>query len=954
MSDLSGQPLGDYTLRRQIGVGEHGAVYEAASSDGRTLALKVFDERVAGAPGFAQSLAQRAAAFKVIGHEAVAPVEAYGAGDPCYLVTSYLPTSLGTLLRRRKSDERTWPLANALAAMRRAAEGLAQAHGQGVLHLNLKPSNLRFGADDAAPNTLQLVDFSIQPLTAEELQSGRVSPATLSYAIAPELWLDQAPGPWSDVYALGAMLYEIAVGAPPFNAATPAAAYGSHISSRPRPPRNVRPDISRALEQVIEQCLAREPRDRYQSAQQLISALNDVEKEFKTPPPPPLVAAAAPVAPAATQTPFGQPSVEVRNVQGDLQKQEELLGDPLRVGRTASDVPLADATGDIQIWWDGAQVYVESLGGDEPPVLNQLPLTPNQPTPWAQTDIVRLTPYFLRLTTTAPPPRNGNGAHTLPENSNAKAVGQTPSTNRGNYTIQALETTLVLTPGEETSTTLSIRNLSGTGVAHLAIRVVGEQETWVLADPPIKQLNPGESVSVKLQVGVKRKPNPHAGQYATTIQLVSKSNNNEVLDEISLAWHVAAFADPQLKLVPHRWRSWRTGTYTIRLRNNGNTPARGSIADVVDENNEGSPGCLFYQQPADDQKSADPWKPQVQFVLEPDSNDRWPLQVRAPHPYWFGSDSLRHNFQIKATQDAIPEPPSINGSSLRLSPTPTRKIEVADTKTFTQWPIFAPWMLWTLLLLLVLSAIGALLWPNLEAKPLDLVVRGTPALLHVEARNIHNLLLNQHGTTIPITVTSLLVWRNNFTLIPTLERGLPISIEGRNILGITITKEIPYTVLEPSATPMTQVTVITAVTPVTQVVTVAATPSPITPMAPPILPTATGTPTPTATLPPNCQLGSGVQLTNPNGSVAQNASVLIFIQRRGLDGRLVEVAVGGGVSDAQGRVTFPLALREPPGFHTFIVRERYTRRLLGEFHCVLFATPPPTAQPTAPPRTPTK
>ena len=949
MSDLSGQSLGGYTPQRQIGVGEHGAVYEAASSDGRTFALKVFNERVVSAPGFAQSFPQRAAALKVIGHEAVAPVEAYGAGDPCYLVTSYLPTSLGTLLRRRKSDERTWPLANALAAMRRAAEGLAQAHGQGVLHLNLKPSNLRFGADDAAPNTLQLVDFSIQPLTAEELQSGSASPATLSYAIAPELWLDQPPGPWSDVYALGAMLYEIAVGAPPFNATTPAAAYGSHMSSRPRPPRNVRPDIPRALEQLIEQCLAREPRDRYQSAQQLIKALKEVEDDLQKSPPQVPVAEGT-VARAAAPASFEQPSVEVRNAQGDLQMKEELLGDPLRIGHTASDVPLVDATGEIQIWWDGTHVYVESLGG-KPPELNKTPLKLNEPTLWPQSYNILLDPYFLRLIFAASPPRNGNGAHVIPETAAISAVEPTKSANRGKFKLETLEPGLVLTPGKQTSTTLVIRNLSGSGVEHLAIRVTGDQRAWILNDPPIKQLNPGESDRVTLSVGVRQEPEPHAGQYATTIQLISQSNNDEVLDEVSPAprWHVAAFADPQLKIARHRWRSWRTGDYTIRLRNNGNTPAQGTITDVVDENNEDPPVCLFYQEGA-----SDPWQDRVQFELKPGETKRWPLQVRALRLYWLGGRSQRHNVQIKASQEPVADSFSSNDAPLNVGAAPARKIEVVQPELFIQWPIFAPWMLWMLLLLLALCAIGALLWSRLELEartPLS-VVRGQPLAISWSAANVRPVLLQvDAGKPVPLATQRALIWSVGSVYTPTVTsvRG-SLSLLGQNLLGFTVTKTLSYTLTDPSATPITQVTVVTAVTPVTQVVTVTATPMPITPTMLPVPPSATRTLTPTATLPPNCQLGSGVQLTNPNGSVAKNAPVLIFIQRRGLDGRLTEVAVGGGVSDAQGRVTLPLALGEPAGFHTFIVRERYTLRLLGEFHCVLFATPLPTAQPTAPPR----
>jgi len=151
------------------------------------------------------------------------------------------------------------------------AEGLAAAHEHGVVHCDLKPSNLRVSPD----GRLKILDFGIAKLlptgegaATETLTEAQGVTGTLPY-MSPEQLRGEPPDARTDIYSAGAVLYEMATGRRPFEAKLSTALTNDIIHTPPSSPRNLTPDLSPTLEYVILKCLEKEPENRYQSAKEL-------------------------------------------------------------------------------------------------------------------------------------------------------------------------------------------------------------------------------------------------------------------------------------------------------------------------------------------------------------------------------------------------------------------------------------------------------------------------------------------------------------------------------------------------------------------------------------------------------------------------------------------------------------------------------------------------------------
>ncbi|HLB89003.1 MAG TPA: protein kinase, partial [Terriglobales bacterium] len=156
------------------------------------------------------------------------------------------------------------------------AQGLAAAHEHGIIHRDLKPANLRLSSD----GRLKILDFGLAQLlphasnlglTATLTQSQKIT-GTLPY-MAPEQLRGEPADARSDIWAVGAVLYEMATGHRPFEERVPTALAGDIIHKPPLPPRKIRSRTSPKLEAVILRCLQKEQAKRYQSARELQSEL---------------------------------------------------------------------------------------------------------------------------------------------------------------------------------------------------------------------------------------------------------------------------------------------------------------------------------------------------------------------------------------------------------------------------------------------------------------------------------------------------------------------------------------------------------------------------------------------------------------------------------------------------------------------------------------------------------
>ena len=262
--DLAGHTLGQYELREILGVGGMGAVYRGYQPAlQRAVAVKVISPELLNQPDYIDRFYREARIAAALEHAHIVPIYDYGVqGDISYVVMRLLTG--GTLterLTRQDDAESALPSLNEIATMLgQLASALDYAHSQGVVHRDIKPSNVMFdNRGDAF-----LVDFGIAKLLAatQAITTSGVVMGTPLF-MPPEQWRAEEVTPASDQYALGVMTYVLITGRLPFEADTPHGLMYKHLTEPPTPPQVYRPDIPRAVTQVLERTLAKKGEERF-------------------------------------------------------------------------------------------------------------------------------------------------------------------------------------------------------------------------------------------------------------------------------------------------------------------------------------------------------------------------------------------------------------------------------------------------------------------------------------------------------------------------------------------------------------------------------------------------------------------------------------------------------------------------------------------------------------------
>jgi len=281
-----------YADPRPIGRGGMGQIYLAEDRElGRKVAIKVLDDRFAGDDQLRERFKREAlAAARLSGHPHVVTIFDVGdsQGRP-FIVMEYLPGgTLGDRTRQGPVES-----ADALSWLGQAAEALDAAHELGIVHRDVKPPNLLFDARDE----LVVADFGIARIADDTFTGMTAAGTVLGTAgyLAPEQALGQPATPASDRYALGVVGYELLTGGRPFERQSETAEAAAHIHE-PVPPASERQlGLPRGVDRVFERALAKDPRERYSSGAEFVSALGSAleAREASTrlrpaAPPPPL------------------------------------------------------------------------------------------------------------------------------------------------------------------------------------------------------------------------------------------------------------------------------------------------------------------------------------------------------------------------------------------------------------------------------------------------------------------------------------------------------------------------------------------------------------------------------------------------------------------------------------------------------------------------------------------
>lgn len=271
---MIGHRLGHYRILEKIGAGGMGVVYRALDERlERDVALKILPAGALADDVARKRLHREACALAKLNHPHIAVIHDFGTQEGVdFLVMEYLPgITLGEKLK-----ESSFPEEETIRLGAQLAEGLAAAHEQGVVHRDLKPGNLRLASD----GSLKILDFGLAKLLRAD--SDPDVTATLTAAsdalgtapyMAPEQLRGEPAGTRTDIWALGAVLYEMATGQRAFPENQRVRLIDAILHQAPQAPRIVNPRLSSGLEKIILRALEKRPQRRYQSAREVLADL---------------------------------------------------------------------------------------------------------------------------------------------------------------------------------------------------------------------------------------------------------------------------------------------------------------------------------------------------------------------------------------------------------------------------------------------------------------------------------------------------------------------------------------------------------------------------------------------------------------------------------------------------------------------------------------------------------
>jgi tetratricopeptide (TPR) repeat protein/tRNA A-37 threonylcarbamoyl transferase component Bud32 len=267
---IAGTVLGGrYVIDREIGRGGMATVFVAEDlRQRRRVAVKILRPDVALALGSQRFLSEIEIASRLT-HPHILPV--HDSGEDADVLYYVMPYVQGESLREKLNRVGPLPVEEALAIAREIADALAYAHDLDVVHRDIKPGNVLLLAGHAV-----VADFgvarAISAAADERVTSAGFIVGTPVY-MSPEQAAGESLDGRTDVYALGCVLYEMLTGTPPFLGDTPREVFARHRSVRPRPVRDLRPEVPAPAAEAIERALGKLPEDRFVDAREFADAL---------------------------------------------------------------------------------------------------------------------------------------------------------------------------------------------------------------------------------------------------------------------------------------------------------------------------------------------------------------------------------------------------------------------------------------------------------------------------------------------------------------------------------------------------------------------------------------------------------------------------------------------------------------------------------------------------------
>lgn len=275
---------GRYQIEAILGQGGMSTVYKAKDVNlQRTVAIKLIHAHLSNDSTFVRRFELEAAAVAQLRHPNIIQVYDFNhESDVYYMVLEYVPgRTLKEWLKILTEAKREIPLTETTRIMISVCEAVAYAHQHGMVHRDLKPANLML---DPKGKPI-LMDFGVaKMLGGEDYTATGTIIGTAKY-MSPEQARGEHPDERSDIYSLGVMLYELVAGQPPFNADTTVAVLMKHVYEPVPDIRQLHSNVPDELVEIIGKALAKNPKERYQSAAHMAAALRLVNRLAQNPTP---------------------------------------------------------------------------------------------------------------------------------------------------------------------------------------------------------------------------------------------------------------------------------------------------------------------------------------------------------------------------------------------------------------------------------------------------------------------------------------------------------------------------------------------------------------------------------------------------------------------------------------------------------------------------------------------
>jgi eukaryotic-like serine/threonine-protein kinase len=254
---------GRYQVVRKLGAGGMANVYLAEDQElGRHVAIKILNDRHANDEQFVERFRREAKNAAALSHPNIVSIYDRGEAEGTYYIAmEYLD---GRSLKELIISRGPAPLNVAIEYVRQILSALRFAHRHGIVHRDIKPHNVLVDAE----GRVKVTDFGIARAGTSQMTEAGSIVGTAQY-LSPEQARGTGVDQRSDLYSLGIVLYELLTGTLPFNGDTPVEVAMKHLSQTPELPSALRPELPREVDLVVTRALAKDPDERYQSAEEM-------------------------------------------------------------------------------------------------------------------------------------------------------------------------------------------------------------------------------------------------------------------------------------------------------------------------------------------------------------------------------------------------------------------------------------------------------------------------------------------------------------------------------------------------------------------------------------------------------------------------------------------------------------------------------------------------------------